>query len=83
MENTRGRGFMDRSCCDRPRFPAAIRALDDRDGERESERQRETGGRAEESEGKEKSQSGPSITIRYWLDFGPVRWCVFAITPDK
>lgn len=44
MENTRGRGFADRSCCDRPRFPAAIRALDDVETEKEREREKETDG---------------------------------------
>lgn len=44
MENTRGRGFTDRSCCDRPRFSAAIRALDDVETEKEREREKETDG---------------------------------------
>lgn len=83
MENIRGRGFMDRSCCDRPRFPAAIRALDDREkgGERERERNEGKGGRRERGRGK-KSIVALSITIHYWLRAGQL-WCVFAITPDK
>lgn len=63
MENIRGRGFMDRSCCDRPRFPAAIRALDDREKRRERERDEERAdgehGKQRAREREEKSQSWP------------------------
>lgn len=79
MENIRGRGFTDRSCCDRPRFPAAIRALDGRD-EKEKERRKRAEGR---ERGKGKKSIGP---VHYHtLLAGPRagQWCVFAITPDK
>lgn len=46
-------------------------------------RMESTGSRERERERGKKSIVAPSITIRYWLDFGPVSGGVFAITPDK
>lgn len=58
--------------------PAAIRALDDRDEKGRERERRKKGGRERE---KGKKSIGP---VHYHtLLAGPVKWCVFAITPDK
>lgn len=81
VENIRGRGFTDRSCCDRPRSPAAIRALDDRD-EREGEKQRKSK-REREGRGRGKKSIGPVHYHTLLVGLRAGQWYVFAITPDK